>query len=107
MSFISINNLTAKEIVKGYHGRVIHTGKISLMYWTVEEGAVMPLHSHVHEQIAHVIKGAFELTVDGETKLMEPGMAAVIPSHAPHGGRAITSCELLDVFYPERDDYKF
>jgi len=107
MSFISINNLAAREIVKGYHGRVIHTGTISLMYWTVEEGAIMPVHSHVHEQIAHVIKGAFELTVGDETKVMEPGMAAVIPSHVPHGGRAITNCELLDVFHPERDDYKF
>lgn len=106
MSFISINNLTAKEIVKGYYGRVIHTGTISLMYWTVEEGAIMPVHSHVHEQIAHVLKGTFELTVDGETKWMEPGMAAVIPSQVPHGGRAITNCELLDVFHPERDDYK-
>jgi mannose-6-phosphate isomerase-like protein (cupin superfamily) len=62
----------------------------------------IPEHSHLHKQVAHVLKGIFELTVDGETQLLKPGIVAVIPPHVKHGGRAITSCELLDVFYPEK-----
>ena len=53
------------------------------------------------------MKGIFELTIDGETKILQEGMVAVIPPHAKHGGKAITACELLDVFNPEREDYKF
>jgi quercetin dioxygenase-like cupin family protein len=60
----------------------------------------------MHEQVAHVIRGKFELTLEGETKVLEPGTIAVIPPHVPHGGRALTDCELLDVFQPEREDYK-
>jgi quercetin dioxygenase-like cupin family protein len=67
----------------------------------------MPIHSHIHEQVAHVLKGRFELTVGDETKVLEPGIVAVIPPNLPHGGKAITDCELLDVFHPEREDYKF
>lgn len=107
MSFVEINSLTSKEIIKGYHARSVHTGTMTMMYWMVEEGAAMPVHSHVHEQVAHVLKGRFELTVDGETRILEPGTIAIIPPHVPHGGRAITACELLDVFHPEREDYKF
>jgi quercetin dioxygenase-like cupin family protein len=107
MPFVEIDTLTEKEIIPGYRGRTIHTGTMTFMYWSVDEGAEMPLHSHVHEQIAHVLEGKFELTVDGETRMLEPGVVAVIPSHIKHGGRALTNCRLLDVFNPEREDYKF
>ena len=107
MPLITLSTLNEKEIIPGYRGKSIHTGNMTFMYWTVDEGAVMPEHSHMHTQVAHVLKGRFELTVDGETTLLEPGLVAVIPPHAKHGGRAITDCELLDVFNPERDDYKF
>lgn len=107
MPFFNVSTLIEKEVIKGYRGKTVHTGSMTFMYWTVEEGAVMPLHSHMHEQIANVLKGEFELTVDGQTELLLPGMVAVIPPHVIHGGRAITACELLDVFTPEREDYKF
>ena len=107
MPFVEVSSLKQKEVIQGYRGRTIHTGTMTFMYWTVDEGAVMPEHSHVHEQVANVLKGQFELTVGGETQLLEPGKVAVIPPNIKHGGRAITACELLDVFLPEREDYKF
>ena len=107
MPFINIIDLAEKEVINGYKGRSVHTGTMTFMYWTVEAGAVMPEHSHLHEQVAQVLKGKFELTVNGQTELLEPGKIAVIPAHVKHGGRAITPCELLDVFNPEREDYKF
>ncbi len=107
MAFIAIEILPGREVIPGYTGRSVHTGTTTLMYWTVAAGAVMPMHSHLHQQVAHVLQGRFELTVDGVTKTLEPGMIAVIPPHVPHGGKAITACELPDVFNPEREDYKF
>jgi len=107
MSFLEISQQPGKEVIKGYFGRTIHTGTMTFMYWTVEKDAIMPLHNHLHEQVAHVLTGEFELVVNGETRLLTPGTIAVIPPYAEHGGRAITACTLLDVFHPEREDYKF
>ena len=99
--------LPAKEVIAGYHGRSFHTGSNTFIYWTVEPGAIMPMHSHLHQQVAQVLKGEFALTVDGETMVLQPGKAVIIAPHVQHGGKAISACELLDVFTPERDDYKF
>ena len=107
MPFIEVNNLAEKEIFPGFTARGIHTGTMSFIYWDVKAGAEVPEHNHLHEQVANVLKGRFELTIDGETKILEPGTVAIIPAYAIHSGRAITACELLDVFTPEREDYKF
>jgi quercetin dioxygenase-like cupin family protein len=107
MPFFDTKGFPEKQIIPGYMGRSIHTGTMTFMYWTVDEGAVLPIHSHLNEQVAHVLKGKFELTIDGQTELLEPGKVAVIPPHVKHGGKAVTACELLDVFHPEREDYKF
>lgn len=107
MPFVEIKDLLSKEVIKGYEARSLHTGNMTLLYWTVEAGAAMPVHSHLQEQVSQVLSGQFELELGGEKRVLEPGMVALIPSQLPHGGRALTDCRLLDIFYPEREDYKF
>lgn len=35
-----------------------------------------------------------------------PGMVAFIPGAVPHSARALTACEVLDVWHPVREDYR-
>jgi quercetin dioxygenase-like cupin family protein len=79
---------------------------MTLAYWDIDEGAVLPEHGHVHEQVAQVIEGEFSLTVEGQTARLGPGLVAVIPSGARHSGRALTRCRIIDAFSPVRDDYR-
>ena len=106
MVFQNLNAIQEREIVPGYRAKFIHGDNLTLAYWDVDPGAALPEHSHLHEQIANVLEGKFELTVDGEARILEPGQVAVIPSYIPHSGKAITHCRLLDVFHPTRDDYR-
>jgi len=66
----------------------------------------MPEHSHPHEQVASVVEGRFELTIAGESRILDTGSAAVVPCNTPHAGKAITHCRLIDAFHPVRDDYQ-
>jgi len=106
MGFQDLKDIDEREIVPGYRARFLHSANMTLAYWDVDPGAALPEHSHPHEQIANVLEGQFELTVAGESQILEPGQVAVIPSDVPHSGRAITACKLLDAFHPCRDDYK-
>jgi len=103
---ITLDAITAHEIIPGFSAKFIHTPSMTLSYWDVKKGAVLPMHKHVHEQVTQVEEGQFELTVDGETKVYTKGMVAVIPSWAEHGGVALTDCKIFDIFTPVREDYK-
>ncbi len=104
--FTAWARIAPREIVPGFHGRFVHTDGMTLSYWEVEEGTSLPEHAHPHEQITSLLEGRFEMTVGGETRILEPGDVAVIPSQVPHKGTALTPCRIMDVFQPARDDYR-
>ena len=106
MPFINLKDLEIKSLFPGFEGYFVHTDHMTLAYWTVEEGASLSDHSHEPEQVVNVIEGRFELTIDGQSKILDPGKVAVVPSNVIHSGKGITSCKIIDVFYPVREDYK-
>ncbi len=106
MPKVKLDTIQPKEVVPGYMARFIHTPHMTFSYLSVKAGAALPEHSHPHEQVAHVLKGEFQLTLAGDPIRFGPGEVVVIPSNAPHSGLAITDCELLDVFTPVREDYR-
>ena len=100
------DNVPESEPIPGFHGRVVHSDTMTFVLWRIEAGAVLPEHSHVHEQVALVLEGTFEITVEGETRQMRPGLVGTVPSNARHSGRALTDCRILDAFQPVREDYR-
>lgn len=81
-------------------------GSLMAARWDFKEGASLAPHSHVHEQIAYVIEGEFEFTINGENHLAKAGDSLYFPSNIVHGGRCLKKGSLLDVFTPQREDLK-
>jgi quercetin dioxygenase-like cupin family protein len=102
-----LSEIKPTEVFPGFHGRFIHTATMTFAFWEITQGSAVPEHNHSHEQVVNVLEGKFELTVDGVTQTLEPGMIVTIASNIRHRGRAITDCRILDVFSPVREDYKF
>lgn len=106
MPFLQINDIPSVKLVEGYDARFVHTPNATYSHVRVAAGAILPLHAHFQEQVSYILEGKFQLTVNGEPFLLEPGQMFVIPSNLPHSGLAITDCLILDVFTPFREDYK-
>ena len=106
MSFKEISKLPSKEILQGFDAKLIHTENNTISYLSIDANAILPEHSHIHEQITQVTEGELEMTIDGATKILKPGMVAIISSNIKHSGKALTACKVTDIFYPVREDYK-
>ncbi|MFC4219252.1 cupin domain-containing protein [Flagellimonas marina] len=103
---MNLSQIKSKEIMPGYHGKMVHAKTMSWVFWDVDQDAEVPEHSHVHEQIMHVVEGTFEFTLDGKTDTYHPGDVVIIPSNTPHSGKALTKCKLMDIFSPVREEYR-
>ncbi len=106
MNINNLDSIEAKEIVKGFAGKFVHSGSMTFAYWDIAAGASLPSHSHPHEQVVNMLEGDFELNIDGDVRIIRKGEIVVIPPDAEHSARAITKCRVLDVFSPVREDYR-
>lgn len=106
MAFWELTDVKTHALLPGFDVRFVHSERMTFAFWEIAPESELPAHSHPHEQVAHVLEGEFELTIDGEKAVLRPGTLAVIPSQAVHSGRAITRCRILDVFCPVREDYR-
>ena len=104
--FIDLSDLDTRELMPGFHGKFIHSDRMTVVFWTIDAGAELPEHAHPHEQFTTVLEGQFEMTVAGETSQLAAGKAVMIPSNAAHSGKALTTCRIVDVFQPPRDEYR-
>jgi quercetin dioxygenase-like cupin family protein len=72
-----------------------------------EPNAVVPRHSHPHEQLGLVLRGMQALVVDGIAHELGPMECYVVPGgveHSAYCGRE--GATVLDVFVPVREDYR-
>ena len=106
MPVINLNDSAPREMMPGFNGSFVHTEGITFVEWHITAGALLPEHSHPHEQVTAVQEGEFEMTIAGSKNHLTPGSVAVIPSNVLHSGRAVTDCTIIDVFHPVREDYR-
>ena len=73
---------------------------------TLQQGAVVPEHTHPHEQVGYVARGRLEFIVGGSRAVLTAGDGYVIPGGVPHSVVAHEDSIAIDVFSPVREEYK-
>lgn len=103
---MNISDLPQKELLPGIKARFVHTENNTIGFVELDADAILPEHAHIHEQTTQVLEGQLELTIDGESQILNPGQIITIPSNILHSAKALTNCKVTDVFSPVREDYK-
>ena len=78
---------------------------MNVLHWNMKDGSEVKWHSHPQEQFGYVIKGGFEMNVDGDKTVLKAGDAYVIPPNVFHSFVAIGETEAIDVFSPLKKDF--
>ena len=106
MPFIDIDTVEPLEVIPGCRMRTPYGEHLMLSYLEMDEGAVVPMHDHPHEQGGMLLKGKVELTIGDEVRIVEAGSMFIIPPNTPHKAVAVDGpAVVLDVFSPVREDY--
>jgi quercetin dioxygenase-like cupin family protein len=76
-----------------------------LVKWTLDKGAIIPLHFHPSEQITWITKGSVKVLSQGKEFIVKSGDVLVIPPNVPHEFLALEDTIDIDFFTPAREDW--
>jgi quercetin dioxygenase-like cupin family protein len=99
--------LVRETLEPGRVSRVVRArgGGLMMVEVLFEGGAAGAEHRHAHEQVSYCLAGAFQFTVEGETRTLKTGDSVFIPASALHGTLCVEAGRLLDIFTPQREDF--
>jgi len=104
---IDLEKCVHRDPFPGVRMHITEAEKTTLSVVEMEPHAVIPEHSHPHEQIGYMVEGEFEFIIGGKSHWVTPGQIWRIPGGVPHkviaGDHHVRA---IDVFYPVRDDMR-
>ena len=105
--FQSAGDWAEAEPVQGVHRLVPSCGEgVMVVQFRIAAGAEVPLHTHPHEQVGHVVSGRLRFRIGDEERELGPGDGYAIPGHVPHGCVGLADTVAVDSFHPVREDYR-
>jgi quercetin dioxygenase-like cupin family protein len=104
LSFIDTSGLEVIERLPGWRGRYFHSPSMTFAHYEFTRGATIHEHSHPQEEVYEVIDGELELTIDGQSQVVRPGLAAIVPPNVWHSVKALTDGHAIIVDSPRRPE---
>jgi quercetin dioxygenase-like cupin family protein len=106
MPFVETAGLNVVERLPGWKGRYFHSSSMTFAHYDFARGSSIHEHFHPQEEVWNVIEGELEMTADGQTQIVRPGIAAIVPANVRHSVRALTDGRAIIVDYPLRREFE-
>jgi len=100
-------NIAPKVLAPGVTAKIVSGEKLMFSLVTLAPDAVVPTHTHPHEQIGMMVSGTMEFTIEGETRALSGNEMYLVPGGVPHAAKAGPGGAVaLDAFSPPREEYR-
>jgi quercetin dioxygenase-like cupin family protein len=100
-------NIAPRVLAPGVTAKIASGEKLMFSLVTLAPDAVVPTHSHPHEQMGMMVSGTMEFTVAGETRMFSGNELYLVPGGVPHAAKAGPGGAVaLDAFSPPREEYR-
>ncbi len=99
---------TPHELLPGVTVRTFWGEQMLASLVDLQPNAIIPSHSHPHEQFGMLLIGSMQLTIAGETRDVKPGAIYIVPGGVAHS--VVTGpagAQAIEAFGPVREEYKF
>ena len=107
MECVGLSEQETVEAVENVHLAQLATGeRTSIQSFEIEPGAIVPEHSHHHEQTGFVYEGDLTFILDDDVVVVGPGDSFTISGDEPHAAenRGDGVVRGVDIFAPPRPD---
>ena len=105
--FWNPENIAPKVLAPGVTAKIASGEKLMFSLVTLAPDAVVPTHSHPHEQMGMMVSGTMEFTIEGETRVFTGNEMYFVPGGVPHAVKAgPRGAVALDAFSPPREEYR-
>ncbi len=105
--FTNRSDATPVEMMPGVTRRTLSTSEgMMLIEVALEKGAMVPFHSHPHEQIGYLASGRVLFELGDERRELAAGDSWLVPPDVPHQVTALEPSLAIDVFSPPREEYR-
>lgn len=107
MPLIDRDSARPVEMFPGVVRRTLTDGdRMMLIEVRMDAGAVVPTHSHPHEQTGYLVSGRGRFRLGDEERELRPGDTWLVPGGVPHEVTALEPSVFIDVFSPPREEYR-
>ena len=104
--FIANKDIAWENVGEGLRRKIMaYDDSLMVVKVDFEKGAIGTLHHHYHTQITHIESGKFEVSINGESRVLSGGDAFLVPPNVIHGAVCLEAGILIDVFSPMREDF--
>jgi quercetin dioxygenase-like cupin family protein len=95
-----------RESLPGIRQKTLVWGENTLMTeFLLGRGAVLPKHSHPHEQTGYLVKGHITLHIGNDASTIRPGDSWNIPPSVEHWAKIHEDSVAIEIFHPVRKEY--